>query len=230
MAIVLALVPTLGREHLAFEQLDGRSLVDRAVTAAALATKAAATVATKASVTVVVRSEFVRVLPLLSHEVAVVVVAADQSASDESVRSWIRGVDVVAVHDPLCPLVAPDLIVSMLRRLTVSGEADCQTPALVASRPVVDTLKRLDAGGLVKGTTDRDTVRAVLSPVVTTGRRLSGIPDLHAALSDPACLVRGLRATGAVELVDVPASARRVDGRAALLAMSLVADSTLPKG
>lgn len=226
MTTVLVLVPTLGREHLAFQDLEGRSLVDRAVTAAVTAMEMTHLAAT---VTVVVDSDFAQSLPTLSCEADVLRVAtgrdasaADQAASNESVRALTGAKDVVVVHDPLCPLVAPELIVSLLRRLALGGEPDRQAPSLVASRPVVDTLKRLDAGGLVQGTVDRDAVRAVLSPVVAPGRRLSGIPDLLAALSDPVRLVRALKAAGAVEMVGVPVSARRVDGRTALLSMRIM--------
>ncbi len=210
MPTVLVLVPTLRREHLAFAQLDDRSLLEWAVDASALDTGA--------RVTVLAFSEFEPVLPPLPGDVSLLLV--DAADGDHAIRALTASADVVVVHDPLCPFVPSGFITTLVEMLSVCLRAHRDPPALVATRLVVDTLKRVDAAGLVAATVDRETVRAVLSPVVTTGRRLNDIADLFAALTDPALLVRELRAHGDVELVHAPESARRVGGRADLLAMS----------
>jgi len=210
MATVLVLVPTLGREHLAFEELDGRQLLDRTVSVSALATGA--------HVTVLVSPEFEPVLPPLSGDVTSLLV--DHGGADDALRALTAAADVVVVSDPLCPLVPASFISTLVQTLSLRLGDGRDSPALIATRPVVDTLKRVDPAGLVAATVDRETVRAVLSPVVATGRRLNDIPDLTAALSDPALLVRELQLAGEVELVSAPESARRVGGRADLLAIS----------
>lgn len=210
MAIVLVLVPTLGREHLAFEELDGRQLLDRAVSASALNPGA--------HVTVLVCPEFEPIIPPLSGDITLLLV--DHAGAAEAIRALAAAADVVVVSDPLCPLVPTSFISTLVETLSLRLGAGRDVPALIATRRVVDTLKRVEPTGLIAATVDRETVRAVLSPVVTTGRRLNDIPDLTAALSDPALLVRELQLTGDVELVSAPESARRVGGRADLLAMS----------
>ncbi|MBA2444705.1 MAG: 2-C-methyl-D-erythritol 4-phosphate cytidylyltransferase [Nocardioidaceae bacterium] len=210
MTTVLVLVPTLGREHLAFEALAGRPLLEWAVTLAVQATGA--------SVIALVRPEFAAVIPPLSGDAALLFV--DSSGVDDSTRARIAAADVVVVHDPLCPLVPAAFMSRLVHQLSQPSAGTRPASALVAVRPVVDTLKQVDAAGLVAGTLDRETVRAVLSPVVATGQRLADIPELTAALTDPALLVRALQANGDVQLVLAPESARRANSRAALLSIS----------
>ncbi len=210
MATVLVLVPTIGREHLAFEELDGRQLLDRTLSASALTTGA--------HVTVLVCPEFEPSIPPLSGDSTLLLV--DHAGADDAIRALAAAADVVVVSDPLCPLVPTSFSSTLVETLSLRLDVGRDAPALIATRRVVDTLKRVEPTGLVAATVDRETVRAVLSPVVTTGRRFNDIPDLTAALSDPALLARELQVTGDVELVSAPESARRVGGRADLLAMS----------
>ena len=210
MTTALALVPTLRREHLAFEELDGRSLVGRAVSAASLATGA--------PVTVLIQREFEQYVHALPGNGNALVL--DRADADREIRAAIATTDLVVIHDPLCPLVPGSFISSLLqalmRRLRETGAGS----ALVAVRPVVETLKRVDSTGRVVSTVDRESVRAVLSPVVTTNRMLAEIAGLAAALADPGLLARELQATGDVQLVLAPESATRVESRAALVAMA----------
>lgn len=206
---VLVLVPTLGREHFTFEGLAGRSLLDRAVTLAIRATGA--------PVIVFVRRDSATAIPPLPGDAAVVMV--DDSGVDDSTRARIATADVVVVHDPLCPVVPAAFISGLVHQLSQPPVGTRPASTLVAVRPVVDTLKQVDAAGVVVGTLDRETVRLVLSPVVTSGQRLVDIPELTAALTDPALLVRALQVSGDVQFVVAPESARRAGSRAALLCL-----------
>ncbi|NMN56355.1 2-C-methyl-D-erythritol 4-phosphate cytidylyltransferase/2-C-methyl-D-erythritol 2,4-cyclodiphosphate synthase [Xanthobacter sp. SG618] len=64
---------------------------------------------------------------------------------------------VVLVHDAARPYATPDLIA---RAIAAAGEADAAIPVLA----VTDTVKRVDAAGLVQETVDRAALRAVQTP------------------------------------------------------------------
>lgn len=81
-------------------------------------------------------------------------------------------VDVVLVHDAARPLAPPDLAESVLA--AVRGGAE----AVVPGTPVVDTVKRVDAAGVVVETVDREPLRAVQTP---QGFRRSVLERAHAA-------------------------------------------------
>lgn len=81
----------------------------------------------------------------------------------DSVRAGLEalaGVDapaVVLVHDAARPYATPDLI---SRAIAAAGEADAAIPVLA----VTDTVKRVDATGVVAETLDRAALRAVQTP------------------------------------------------------------------
>ncbi|UJX47903.1 bifunctional 2-C-methyl-D-erythritol 4-phosphate cytidylyltransferase/2-C-methyl-D-erythritol 2,4-cyclodiphosphate synthase [Xanthobacter sp. YC-JY1] len=81
----------------------------------------------------------------------------------ESVRAGLEALagsgapTVVLVHDAARPYATPDLIA---RAIAAAGEADAAIPVLA----VTDTVKRVDAAGLVEETVDRAALRAVQTP------------------------------------------------------------------
>jgi 2-C-methyl-D-erythritol 4-phosphate cytidylyltransferase len=109
---------------------------------------------------------------------AAVVVAGGETRQDSVARALVAlpaDIDVVLVHDaarPLVPTSLVDLVVA-----TVIGGADAVVPGL----PVADTIKSVDAAGMVDATLDRDLLRTVQTP---QGFRRTTLTEAHAA-SDP---------------------------------------------
>jgi 2-C-methyl-D-erythritol 4-phosphate cytidylyltransferase/2-C-methyl-D-erythritol 2,4-cyclodiphosphate synthase len=68
-----------------------------------------------------------------------------------------RSPDIVLVHDAARPFCSSELV---SRAIVACGQTGAAIPAL----EVTDTIKRVDAGGLVAGTVDRATLRAVQTP------------------------------------------------------------------
>lgn len=97
-------------------------------------------------------------------------------------------VDVVLVHDAARPLAPPDLAEAVLAAVRAGAAA------VVPGMPVVDTVKRVDQGGVVVATVDREPLRAVQTP---QGFRRSVLERAHAAaaavaVTDDAGLVESL--------------------------------------
>lgn len=89
------------------------------------------------------------------------VIVAGGSDRTESVRLALAAVgdaEFVLVHDAARALTPPSLIVRVVRALE-SGH-----PAVVPGLPVTDTIKAVDANGVVLGTPDRSGLRAVQTP------------------------------------------------------------------
>ena len=108
------------------------------------------------------------------------------------------------IHDVLCPLVTADFLATM------SARADAQpAAALVAVRPVTDTLKKV-VEDRIEQTIDRESLVSITSPVVLPPRLLTD-PDDDPPVADFAALVGWLRARGGVELVRAPSLGRRVE-------------------
>lgn len=101
-------------------------------------------------------------------------------------------VDVVLVHDaarPLAPSSLADAVVAAVR---------AGNPAVVPGLPVVDTIKQVDADGLVVATHQRGTLRAIQTP---QGFRRDALERAHAEvpLDSPATDDAGL-----LELLGIP--------------------------
>src|SRR3954468_8485116 len=107
----------------------------------------------------------------------------------------------LVVHDPLCPRTPVDFLVSAM-------EAATGDRVVVGVRPVVDTVKTVDAG-LLGDTVDRDALVVVASPVVIPAAVVAALPEAP-ALDDLAELVRSLRTDHEVLLLEAPPEARRV--------------------
>ena len=92
---------------------------------------------------------------------APVIVAPGAASRAESVREGLRaapaGVERVMVHDAARPLVSAALIEAVLGALAGVDGA-------IAAAPVVDTLKRGDAEGLIGGTVAREGLWAAQTP------------------------------------------------------------------
>jgi 2-C-methyl-D-erythritol 4-phosphate cytidylyltransferase len=129
--------------------------------------------------------------------------AAALAASPEAGSSAGGPVPVV-VHDVLHPLAAPELVRAVVDALAASPDA----VGAVAVRPVTDTLKWVDADGMVTGTADRERYRVVCSPQAYRPAvlRAAGAPD------DPAGLPAFAGRHGRLIAVPAPQEVFRVAG------------------
>ncbi|GAB3509890.1 2-C-methyl-D-erythritol 4-phosphate cytidylyltransferase [Phytohabitans suffuscus] len=120
--------------------------------------------------------------------VAPVIVVAGGAERQESVAAALaavpRGPDIILVHDAARAL-APSALVESVAAAVRAGSA-----AVIPVLPVVDTVKEVDAKGVVLGTVDRSVLRAVQTP---QGFRRSILAAAHASaaasLTDDAGLV-----------------------------------------
>lgn len=109
--------------------------------------------------------------------------------------------EALVLHDALCPLTPPDFL-ARCAALAAGG------PVVAAYRPVTDTIKQLD-GDLVGRTVDRETLRALGSPVVLPAALVAAMTEPPGA--DLVALVSRLRGEGVeIEWIEAPADARRV--------------------
>jgi 2-C-methyl-D-erythritol 4-phosphate cytidylyltransferase len=103
-------------------------------------------------------------------------------------------VPIVLVHDAARALAPPELVEAVAA--AVRDGLDAVIPVL----PVVDTVKEVDAAGVVHGTVDRTVLRAVQTP---QGFRHNVLAAAHAAATDPLTDDAGLveKAGGTVHTV-----------------------------
>ena len=136
----------------AFLSLDGRTLVERAV-AGLLESKVVD------HIVVAVPTERIDEAKLLLGHSAEVV--AGGAARRESVSLGLSAAgkpDFVLVHDAARALTPPALIVRVVEALRAGHSA------VVPALPVPDTIKAVDANGMVLGTPERAGLRAVQTP------------------------------------------------------------------
>lgn len=156
---VIALVPAAGRGirlaaglPKAFVELAGKPMLVRAVEGLLVA-------GCVDRVVVIVPADLVaEAVALLPAEAQVVVGGAERT---DSVRQGLQAVgdaDFVLVHDAARALTPPSLI----RR--VVAELRRGRGAVIPGLAVVDTIKAVDASGVVVGTPDRAGLRAVQTP------------------------------------------------------------------
>ncbi|MGZ4428887.1 MAG: 2-C-methyl-D-erythritol 4-phosphate cytidylyltransferase [Nocardioidaceae bacterium] len=165
-------------------------------------------------------------LPFTLHHGEALVTLASWALEDAGVElldftsHWAdvqaRGTTLV-VHDPLCPGVPVPFL-----REAVAASAD--GAVVVGSRPVTDTVKRLD-DGVVGETVDRSGLVAVTSPVVLPPEVVAAL-DRWPDLADLGDLVTMLRDRFEVTFLEAPPTGRRVvdESDLALIAASAVAD------
>lgn len=117
----------------------------------------------------------------------VTVVVGGQRRQD-SVAAGVRAAGqcaIVVVHDGARPLVEPALIDETARRAARTGAA-------IAAAPVTDTLKRVDAAGIIRETIPRDALWAAQTPQAFRRERLVDLMTspafLTATFADEAAL------------------------------------------
>ncbi|MGI1848167.1 2-C-methyl-D-erythritol 4-phosphate cytidylyltransferase [Rhodococcus sp. SJ] len=156
---VVGIIPAAGRgvrlgESLpkAFVELDGRTMLDRAV-------EAMLTSAVVDRVVVVVPPDLVTsVAATAPPQVQVVAGGAERT---DSVRAGLAAAEDAAhvlVHDAARALTPPELFTRIVAELR--GGRRAVIPVL----PVADTVKSVDGAGRVTGTPDRSALRAVQTP------------------------------------------------------------------
>jgi 2-C-methyl-D-erythritol 4-phosphate cytidylyltransferase len=113
-------------------------------------------------------------------------------ARSDSVRRALAAAphgDPVLVHDAARPLVTATLAEAVIAAL----RSDPSAHAAIAAAPVTDTIKRVQAGGAVAETLDRDGLWAVQTPQVfrrgSLQEALAADPDVLAAATDDAWLL-----------------------------------------
>jgi 2-C-methyl-D-erythritol 4-phosphate cytidylyltransferase len=108
---------------------------------------------------------------------AAVIVAggSDRTASVRLTLAAVGDAEFVLVHDAARALTPPSLIVRVVQALQ-SGH-----PAVVPALPVSDTIKAVDANGIVLGTPERSGLRAVQTPQGFQTELLRRAYDLAAA-------------------------------------------------
>lgn len=157
---VVAVVPAAGSgERLAaglpkaFLSLGGRTLVERAV--GGLLESGVVD-----HVVVAVPADRVDEAKLmLGHTAEIVVGGVDRCQSVSLALSAVGKPDFVLVHDAARALTPPALIVRVVEALRGGGHS-----AVVPALPVPDTIKAVDANGMVLGTPERAGLRAVQTP------------------------------------------------------------------
>src|SRR5579875_478962 len=95
---------------------------------------------------------------MLGRTAEVVTGGADRPASVRLALTAVGSPDFVLVHDAARALTPPSLIVRIVEALRAGH---C---AVVPALPVADTIKAVDAGGMVLGTPERVWLRAVQTP------------------------------------------------------------------
>jgi 2-C-methyl-D-erythritol 4-phosphate cytidylyltransferase len=158
----VAVVPAAGSgERLAaglpkaFYQLDGKTLVQRAVDGLLNSG------VVDRVVVAVPADRTDRAKQILGRDATVVAGGANRG---ESVSRALAAVvdaekpDFVLVHDAARALTPPDLVVRVVEALRAGH------PAVVPALPVSDTIKAVDANGAVLGTPERAGLRAVQTP------------------------------------------------------------------
>ena len=126
----------------------------------------------------------------------------DLTTSWEAVRE--AGAPLVW-HDALCPMTPPGFLAACVRRAVADGVV------VAGVLPVTDTVKELvetPDGPVVGATYDRDGLRELASPLVLPAAVVAGLPDWPSP--DFPAVLDLLRERAAVDLLEAPASARRV--------------------
>ncbi|WP_081968257.1 2-C-methyl-D-erythritol 4-phosphate cytidylyltransferase [Mycobacterium kyorinense] len=159
MTGTVAVVPAAGSgERLAagvpkaFFHLDGRTLVERAVTGL-LESKVVDRV-----VVAVPADRTDQAKLILGHVATIVAGGANRSESVARALAAAGETEFVLVHDAARALTPPQLVVRVVDALR-SGHS-----AVVPALPVPDTIKAVDANGVVLGTPERAGLRAVQTP------------------------------------------------------------------
>jgi 2-C-methyl-D-erythritol 4-phosphate cytidylyltransferase len=158
----VAVVPAAGSgERLAagvpkaFYQLDGLTLVERAVTGLLQSG------VVDRVVVAVPADRTDRAKLILGRDATVVAGGANRGDSVSRALAAVGGAgkpDFVLIHDAARALTPPELVVRVVEALRAGH------PAVVPALPVADTIKAIDANGAVLSTPERAGLRAVQTP------------------------------------------------------------------
>jgi 2-C-methyl-D-erythritol 4-phosphate cytidylyltransferase len=159
MTCTVAVVPAAGSGKRlasgvpkAFAYLDGHTLVERAVTGLLQS-------GVVDRVVVAVPADFTDEAKLiLGHDVTIVVGGACRSESVSQALTAVGKPDLVLIHDAARALTPPGLVVRVVEALRAGHSA------VVPVLPLSDTIKTVDANGVVLGTPERAGLRAVQTP------------------------------------------------------------------
>ncbi|KJR09962.1 2-C-methyl-D-erythritol 4-phosphate cytidylyltransferase [Gordonia sihwensis] len=183
---VAALIPAAGRgtrlgETMpkAFVEIDGVTLLELSASAARRS----------GVVDVIVVAAPPELLDRAAALVPDAVVVPGGAERSDSVRAGLAAVpdaELILVHDAARALTPPALFASVVT--AIRGGADAVVPGIA----VADTLKRVDADGLVQDTPDRSELRAVQTPQGFTAQVLRRAHDAQADATDDAGLVEAL--------------------------------------
>jgi hypothetical protein len=174
------------RLALAREQLDGRSLLDRAVAAGA---------ASCSRVLVVAR-------PGDQIDAGLFDAEGLRPETDAGLVEAIGTAGRVLIHDLACPTTPVEFLHAM---------SAAEAPAAVAVTELTDTVKVMRADRIAH-TLGRERLAVVASPVAVDRAVLQRAVGVVDALGDLAAVVERLREVGPVELTPAPPQARRVSG------------------
>lgn len=212
MTGTVAVVPAAGSgERLAagvpkaFYQLDGRTLVERAIDGL-LESGVVDRV-----VVAVPADRTDRAKLILGRDATVVAGGANRGESVSRALAAVGAPEFVLVHDAARALTPPDLVVRVVDALRAGH------PAVVPALPVADTIKAVDANGVVLGTPERAGLRAVQTPQgFTTELLLRAYQQAGTAdFTDDASLVEHIG--GQVQVVDGDPLAFKITNRLDLM-------------
>ena len=119
-------------------------------------------------------------------EVIVVDGGADRTESVRSALHAAGDADFILVHDAARPLTPPAMIARVVQALSEGHTA------VIPVLPLVDTVKAVDANGVVLGTPERDGLRAVQTPQGFTASVLRRAYGRTGVFTDDASMVESI--------------------------------------
>lgn len=168
----------------AFVEVAGRTVLERALAGALAAGASAVAVVVPEDLVGDARAIVERASRHGDARVAVVPGGAERA---DSVRAGLAalgsGCDIVLVHDA-ARCLTPVRVFARVIDAVARGAAGA-----VPGIPVVDTIKTVDARGVISGTPDRSSLRAVQTPQGFLAEVLRQAYDGHRAATDDAALV-----------------------------------------
>ncbi|AQA02626.1 2-C-methyl-D-erythritol 4-phosphate cytidylyltransferase [Mycobacterium sp. MS1601] len=186
----VAIVPAAGSgERLAaglpkaFVHLGGLTLIERAITGLR---ESGVVDAVVVAVPATRTDESALILGDPDFDVRVVAGGADRTESVRAALDAAADADFVLVHDAARPLTPPALIARVVQSLEEGHTA--AVPAL----PLADTIKAVDANGVVLGTPERAGLRAVQTPQGFTADVLRRAYGRTGVFTDDASMVESI--------------------------------------
>lgn len=186
----VAIVPAAGSgERLAaglpkaFVHLGGLTLIERAITGLR---ESGVVDAVVVAVPATRTDESALILGDPDFDVRVVAGGADRTESVRAALDAAADADFVLVHDAARPLTPPALIARVVQSLEEGHTA------VVPALPLADTIKAVDANGVVLGTPERTGLRAVQTPQGFTADVLRRAYGRTGVFTDDASMVESI--------------------------------------